>query len=391
MKFQFQSLTDIFKKTFSGWLNDDPFRQSAIIAYYAIFSLPALLVLIINVVGFFFQKEVISGEITRQITGVMGADTAQQISKIVENANQTKAGLVPGIIAIVLLITGATGVFVQLQIVLNQIWNVKQKSQNGVLAIVKNRIFSFGLILAIGFLLLISLVVSSVLASVSHWLEAAFSPAVAYLMYAIEFVVSLGVVSMLFALMFKYLPDVKIAWRSVWMGALLTGFLFIIGKYGLSLYFGKATPGSVYGAAGSIILVLLWVSYSSVIMFFGAEFTKQYAIAKKHSIEVKDTAEAIDNNVEYTLSHAGQKNAPPHVAMAGSNRNQPLDKKAIDKLINEVNAEQIKPMDEDELQKEINRRELHLIVQEIIVRDRIANFFRHFTKFSRKIAQPVHK
>jgi membrane protein len=291
----------------------------------------------------------------------------------VENANQTKAGLVPGIIAIVLLITGATGVFVQLQIVLNQIWNVKQKSQNGVLAIVKNRIFSFGLILAIGFLLLISLVVSSVLASVSHWLEAAFSPAVAYLMYAIEFVVSLGVVSMLFALMFKYLPDVKIAWRSVWMGALLTGFLFIIGKYGLSLYFGKATPGSVYGAAGSIILVLLWVSYSSVIMFFGAEFTKQYAIAKKHSIEVKDTAEAIDNNV------------------AGSNRNQPLDKKAIDKLINEVNAEQIKPMDEDELQKEINRRELHLIVQEIIVRDRIANFFRHFTKFSRKIAQPVHK
>ncbi|MCW3075928.1 MAG: ribonuclease [Bacteroidetes bacterium] len=291
LKQRFTGFGKIIKETFKGWNADDPFRQSSVIAYYAIFSLPALLVLIVNVVGLFFEKDAINGEISRQIEGVMGTETADQVSDIVAKAGEMKAGVISTIIAVVTLIFGATGVFVELQKTLNQIWDVKQRDDLSFFKKLKGRLFSFGLILSIGFLLLISLVVSSVLAAASNWLEAIFPEEIAYLFYALEFIVSLSVISVLFALMFKYLPDVKMRWKNVWIGAILTGFLFILGKYGLSFYFGKAQPASVYGAAGSIVLMLLWVSYSSMIVFFGAEFTKQYALF--HNIKITPTKDAI--------------------------------------------------------------------------------------------------
>lgn len=291
LKQRFTGFGKIIKATFKGWNADDPFRQSSVIAYYAIFSLPALLVLIVNVVGFFFEKEAINGEISRQVEGVMGADTATQISDIVEKAGEMKAGIISTIIAVVTLIFGATGVFVELQKTLNQIWDVKQREDLSFIKKLKGRLFSFGLILSIGFLLLVSLVVSYVLAATSNWLETVFPEEIAYLFYVVEFVVSLSVISVLFALMFKYLPDVEMHWKNVWIGAFLTGFLFILGKYGLSFYFGKAQPASVYGAAGSIVLMLLWVSYSSMIVFFGAEFTKQYA--EFHDIKITPTKDAV--------------------------------------------------------------------------------------------------
>jgi membrane protein len=278
MKQKIKDLGTIFKKTFQGWNADDPFRQSAVIAYYAIFSLPALLVLLVNITGFFFEKDAISGEISRQIEGVMGPETANTVERIVEKASETKSGVLAGAIAIITILFGATGVFIQLQKTLNQIWDVKEKPDLGFMKQLKMRLFSFGLIVSIGFLLLISLAVSTALAALSHYFEGIFPEAIAYLFYALEFVVSLSVISVLFALMFKLLPDAKIKWRNVWIGSVLTGLLFIAGKYGLSLYFGKAEPASVYGAAGSVILILLWVSYSSMIVFFGAEFTKQYAV-----------------------------------------------------------------------------------------------------------------
>jgi membrane protein len=285
MKKRFTAFVTIAKRTFKEWNASDPFRQSAVIAYYAIFSLPALLVLIINFVGLFYEKEAISGEIYRQIEGVMGEDTATQVANIVDKASEIKAGIISSIIAVITIITGATGVFVELQKSLDHIWEVKQRDDLNFFQKLRTQLFSFGLIIAIGFLLLVSLVVSTALAAFSNWIEGVFPDAVAYLFYALEVVVSLGVITVLFALMFKFLPDIKIKFRSVWPGAILTAFLFMVGKYALSIYFGKAEPGSVYGAAGSIILVLLWVSYSSMIVFFGAEFTHQFVMY--HQIRVK--------------------------------------------------------------------------------------------------------
>jgi membrane protein len=298
MKLRFAGLGTIFKRTFKGWNADDPFRQSAIIAYYAIFSLPALLVLIVNTAGLFFGKEAVSGEVSSQIESAMGEETAKQVSQMIVKAGDTKAGVISSIIAIVTIIFGATGVFIQLQKSLNQIWDVEQKPTKGFLRMLKARLFSFGLIVSIGFLLLMSLVISSVLAAMSHWLEARFPEAIVYLFYVVEFTMSLLVISTLFALMFKVLPDVKIKWREVITGSVLTGFLFMLGKYGLSLYFGKADPASAYGAAGSVVLILLWSSYSSMIVFFGAEFTKQYAKYHGYSIKPTQDAEKIDEGKE---------------------------------------------------------------------------------------------
>jgi membrane protein len=203
----------------------------------------------------------------------------------VDKAGEMKAGVISSIIAVITIITGATGVFIELQKSLDHIWDVKQRDDLNFFQKLRSQLFSFGLILAIGFLLLVSLVVSTALAALSNWIEGVFPDVVAYLFYALEFVVSLGVITVLFALMFRFLPDIKIKLRSVWPGAILTAVLFMVGKYALSIYFGKAEPGSVYGAAGSIILVLLWVSYSSMIVFFGAEFTHQFVLY--HGLRVK--------------------------------------------------------------------------------------------------------
>lgn len=311
MKVKFKGIGSILKSTFREWLNEDPFRQSAVIAYYAIFSLPALLVLIINVAGLFFGKEAINGEISRQIGGIMGDDTAKSVEGIIAKASETKAGIISTIIAVVTLLFGATGVFVQLQKTLNMIWDVRQKPDQGIMVEVRHRLFSFGLILSIGFLMLVSLVVSSVLAALSHYLEGVFPDAIAYLFFAVEFAFSLAIISVLFLLMFKFLPDVRMKWSDLTIGAVITGLLFMLGKYGLSIYFGKADPASAYGAAGSIVLILLWVSYSSMIVFFGAEFTKQYAVYHGAHIEPTKIAEKVDDGeVPGEPSHARPQNGP---------------------------------------------------------------------------------
>lgn len=312
MKIKFKGLGKIFKNTLKKWYENDPFRQSSVIAYYAIFSLPALLILIINVIGFFVGREALTGEISHQVEGIMGMETAEQVSEIIAKADETKAGIISSIIAVITIAFGATGVFVQLQQTLNQIWEVKQKATQSFLLMLKSRLFSFGLIISIGFLLLISLVVSSLLAAFSHLLEGIFPEGIAYLFYALEFIVSLAVISVLFALMFKVLPDVKMRWRDVIAGSFLTGIFFIIGKYGLSFYFGKAEPASAYGAAGSIVLILLWASYSSMILFFGAEFTKQYAVYHGTKILPTKDAEKIEKTNSNGLEQKASIKKPVH-------------------------------------------------------------------------------
>lgn len=277
MKFKIRNLGEIFKITFKEWNQKDPFRQSAIIAYYSIFSIPGLLVFIITITGYFFSKEAVHQNIFDQVSSTMGADTAEQIQEMLTNAGGAKSTIWGSIIGFVILLIGATGVFVELQKTLNEIWQVKVVVKKGILPILKARLFSFGLILAIAFLLLISLVVSAALVAMSSWISVDASGFVVIVFNILNFILSLVVISVLFGLMFKILPDAKIKWEHVWLGSLVTGLLFTIGKTALAFYFGKSDPASVYGAAGSIILILLWVSYSSMIMFFGAEFTATYA------------------------------------------------------------------------------------------------------------------
>ena len=275
--FKMNDLGELFIKTSKEWYNKDPFRESAVIAYYAIFSIPGLLVLIVTVSGYFFDKDVVNQNIIAQIAGTMGADTAAEIKNMLTNVSQSKSTVLGSIIGIATILIGATGVFVELQKSFNFIWAVKVVPKRGFLPILRTRLFSFGLILAIAFLLTISLVVSTALEAMSNWIKVDSSQFMIIVFKILNFIISLAVISTLFGLMFKILPDAEIKWRHVWLGSLVTGLLFTIGKTALAYYFGKTNPASVYGAAGSIILMLLWVSYSSMIMFFGAEFTATYA------------------------------------------------------------------------------------------------------------------
>ena len=278
MKIPFRNIWSILKKALTEWWEKDPFRESAIIAYYAIFALPGLLVVILTTAGYFFGNDAVNNHITAQFTSTMGADTALQVQNIIVQASKAKNSVLATIIGIIVMFAGATGVFAQFQKSLNTIWEVKiDDSKYGIWSFVRIRLFSFGLIVTIAFLLIVSLVISALLAAFGHWLSGHFSDTFFVALQVVNFILSFFILTVLFALMFKFLPDAKIKWKHVWIGSIVTAFLFDLGKFGLVLYFGKLTPEIGYGAAGSIILIMLWVSYSSMIVFYGAEFTRAYA------------------------------------------------------------------------------------------------------------------
>ncbi len=228
----------------------------------------------------------------------MGEDSAKQIQGIIDQqTNEPRNSVIGTIIGIATLLVGATGVFAQFQKSLNIIWEVEtDESKSGFRNLIKIRLFSFGLIVSIAFLLIVSLLISTMLAAFGEWLSGQFSEALLVILQVVNFVISLSILTVLFALMLKIFPDAKIQWRHVWIGSFVTAILFEIGKFGLGQYFGKASPATAYGAAGSIILILLWVSYSSMIVFLGAEFTKEYA--KAHSGKIKPSENAKLRNEE---------------------------------------------------------------------------------------------
>lgn len=293
----------LLKEALKKWYDRDPFREGAIIAYYAIFSLPGLLVLVITLAGYFFGDEAVSGKLNEQISGAIGTDSAEMVQTMVKSSMQSKDSVWATILGIGTIIFGATGVFAQLQKSINNIWEVEPDTEkSGIKIFLKSRLFSFGLIVTLAFLLLISLVLSSMLSALSDWIASSWSESLLVVFVVFDFVLSLGIVTVLFAMMFRILPDAKIKWRSVWIGAFITAVLFAIGKYALGLYFGNADPESGYGAAGTIILILLWASYSSMIVFYGAEFTKVYsdehygsAPASDHAVKVKMEKKIIRN------------------------------------------------------------------------------------------------
>jgi membrane protein len=233
----------------------------------------------------------------------MGSDAAKTIQTMIANAVGSKSSTIATIIGIATLLFGATGVFYQLQKSLNEVWQVKEDPKAGVKKILINRATGFGLILVIGFLLLISLVISTGLAALSSWIKNYLPDSLNVVFIGVDFLFSLAIITILFAAMYKFLPDVKILWKSIWPASILTSFLFVLGKYGLSIYFSKSNPASTYGATGSIILILLWISYSCLILFFGAEFIRIYAMKRGQPVEpdkyavrvetVKDTNEKL--------------------------------------------------------------------------------------------------
>ncbi|MEZ4802039.1 MAG: YihY/virulence factor BrkB family protein [Gelidibacter sp.] len=275
--FKFKHLPKLVIDTYKAWDKDDPWRLSAVVAYYAVLSLPGLLVIIINLVGSIWGDEIVTGQLNSQLSSVLGSDAAKSILEMISDTQNAKESTISTIIGIASILFGATGVFYQLQISLNKIWKVEEISSFSFIKIVTDRAKSFAFILVIGFLLLISFVVTTVISALTDYIQRAFPDIVLYLIYGLNFILSIAIISTLFALMFRYMPDTKIRWKTVWTGAIITAVLFVLGEFLLSLYFGKSKPGSTYGAAGSIVLVLLWVSYSCLIFFFGAEFTRVYS------------------------------------------------------------------------------------------------------------------
>ena len=279
MKISWKNNLSILKIAFKGWWLKDPFRESAVIAYYSIFSLPGLLVVMVTLAGYFFGSDVVNKHITNQITEMLGTETAAQIQNMIVQAGKIQNSVWLTIIGLATILIGATGVFAQFQQSLNNIWEVKvDQSKSGIWDVIKVRLFSFGLIVSIAFLLIVSLIISALIAAFGIWISNHFSDSFLIILRAINFIFSFIILTVLFALMFKIFPDAKIKWKHVWIGSLVTTFLFEIGKISLGLYFGNANPGVGYGAAGSVILILLWVSYSSMLVLYGAEFTHAYAV-----------------------------------------------------------------------------------------------------------------
>ena len=281
MKKLFSNLPNLLKLTYQGWKEDKASRLSAALAYYTIFSLAPMLLIIIAVTGFFFgQRDVVQLQVLHQIEGLVGADGREFVSGLLTSASNPAKGVFATIVGIVTLLFGALGVFNELHNALNTIWEVKEEETKGFLESIKkvifNRFLSFSMILGIGFLLLVSLVISAALSAVQETIGNAI-PVSEILLQIVNLVISIGVITVLFALIFKFLPDAEIAWRDVWLGAFVTAVLFSLGKFLIGLYLGNSSAASAFGAAGSLVLLLLWIYYSAQILLFGAEFTEVYA------------------------------------------------------------------------------------------------------------------
>jgi membrane protein len=267
----------LLKITITQWRQDQTSLMAAALAYYTVFSLAPLLIIVIAIAGAVFGEQAAKGELVAQIQGLIGKDGAELIQTAIENASQLDPtqGPIPTLINISLLLSGATVIFGQLQTSLNKIWNVEPKPGNGIIDFLRQRLLSFSMVLIIAFLLLVSLVISTLLVIFGNYLRD-WIPGFTYLWQALNFLISFGIVTLLFAMIFKILPDAKIAWKDVWMGAAITAMLFEIGKFLLGFYLGHTSFASAYGAAGSLVIILTWVFYSAQILFLGAEFTQVY-------------------------------------------------------------------------------------------------------------------
>jgi len=266
---------DLLKQTFKEFGEDKAPRLGAALAYYTIFSIGPLLLIAVAMAGIFFGQEAAQGRIADELAKIFGPQMAGSMQQMIEAAAKPKSGTIATIVGVITLMLGAAGVFGQLKDALNTIWNVEPKKGGGIKGFIMQRFLSMAMVLGIGFLLLVSLVFDAVISAMGPYLERLVGGEA--LLQAVQLLLSFAISTVLFAAIFRILPDLKIAWRDVWLGAVITALLFVLGKWGLGLYLGKAAVGSAYGAAGSLVILLVWVYWSAQILFLGAEFTQVYA------------------------------------------------------------------------------------------------------------------
>lgn len=271
-----KGIWSLLKEAAEDWDSDDASSLAAALACYTLLSIAPLMVVAVSIGGMLFGKEAARGQIAGELGSIVGTEAAQAIQSIAANAKDPAPGIVSTVVGIVVLLLGASGVFIELHSALNRIWEVQPKPGRGVLGFMRDRLFSFAMVLAVAFLLLVSLVLSAALSAVGHFFQQSL-PGGEFIWQVINFLVSLGVTTFLFALIYKYVPDAVIRWRDVWLGATVTAVLFSVGKLLLALYIGKSSFSSSFGAAGSLVALVVWVYYSSQIVFLGAEFTQAWA------------------------------------------------------------------------------------------------------------------
>ncbi|MFN2456635.1 MAG: YihY/virulence factor BrkB family protein [Chitinophagaceae bacterium] len=276
-KITFKGIGKVLKESFTGFSDDKVIKLSGALAYFTVFSLGPMLIVIIFFADLFWGREAIEGTVYGQIRGFVGHEAAQQLQEIIKNASLSSTGTATAIVGFITLLIGATTVFAEIQDSINSIWGLKAKPKKGWLKMILDRLLSFSVVVSLGFLLLVSLVINGLIEAFSNRLLRVFPDVAVVVVYIINLVLTFGVITMLFAIIFKVLPDAKIKWKDVMMGAMVTAVLFMIGKFGITFYIGRSDVGSTYGTAGSLVIILLWIYFSSMILYFGAEFTKAYS------------------------------------------------------------------------------------------------------------------
>jgi len=289
-KITLRGLAEVWKNSFVAMGEDKITKMSGSLAYYTVFSMAPLLVMIISLCGIFLGREAVEGKIVAQLSGFVGVDTAIQLQQIIKNASLAGKSTMAAVIGGITLIIGATSVFAEIQDSINTIWGLKPKPKRGWLKMIQNRLLSFSVIISLGFLLLVSLGVTAIIDGFSERLRAHFPEVTVVVFYILNIVITLVVITLIFGVIFKVLPDAKIKWKDVLAGAIATSLLFMLGKFGISFYISKSNVGSTYGAAGSLVVLLLWVYYSSIILYLGAEFTKAFAVKFGSAIHPNDYA-----------------------------------------------------------------------------------------------------
>lgn len=302
----FKKSWGLLKSTFKEFDEDNTIKLSASLSYYTIFSLPPLCIIILYICGIFFGREAVTGTFFGQINGLVGNDAAIQIQETIKNIELSDSNVFAAVFGGIMLLIGASGVFAEIQSSINFIWGLKAKPNKGIMKFVKNRLMSFSMIAAVGFLLLVSLMVNTVMDVLNARLIMYFPDATVYLFYILNIVILFASTTVLFSIIFKTLPDGNIAWKDALIGSSFTSIFFMIGKFAIGFYLGNSTVATVYGAAGSVVIILVWVYYSAIILYFGAEFTKVYArmygkkiIPNEYAVEIKKEIfeiENVDNN-----------------------------------------------------------------------------------------------
>lgn len=286
----------LLKRTYREIDDDNGIKLSASLSYYTIFSLPPLLIIILSVFSFFFGREAVTGRFFGQINGMVGNEAAVQIQETIKNIELSDSVTFATIFGGVMLLIGASGVFAEIQSSINFIWGLKAKPNKGIVKFIKNRLMSFSMIASVGFLLMVSLMVNTVMDILNTRLLVYFPDTTVYIFYIFNALILFATTTMLFSIIFKTLPDGDIDWKDTLIGSGFTSFFFMFGKFAIGFYLGSSAVATVYGAAGSIIIILIWVYYSAIILYFGAEFTKVYANA--HGNKIIPNAYAVGIKVE---------------------------------------------------------------------------------------------